>query len=195
MPNPAVVSAVQQGRQLLRSDPRRAMAAVTVGLKIEPQNKDLQGILAEIVKRSRQDAATARNSVLRHGQAAVDANATFRDATTKLNDAARAERSRPENAPGLYWQAADLLGRADREVAETLSKAAAAAAAATKAAPPPEPKPPVPTMPTNPQTTPPGTTVPPAPCTATSGCQSTASDHGGTGHDGVITSHQRMTKR
>ena len=138
------------------------MTAVTGGLKIEPQNKDLQGILGEIVKRSRQDAATARNNVLRHGQAAVDANATFRDATTRLNDAARAERSRPETAPGLYWQAADLLGRADREVTDTLSKAAAAAAA-TKAAPTPEPKPPVPTMPTNPQTTPPGTTVPPAP--------------------------------
>ena len=162
VPNPAVVSAVQQGRQLLRSDPRRALTAVTGGLKIEPQNKELQGILGEIVKRSRQDAATARNNVLRHGQAAVDANATFRDATTRLNDAARAERSRPENAPGLYWQAADLLGRADREVTDTLSKAAAAAAA-TKAAPTPEPKPSVPTMPTNPQTTPPGTTVPPAP--------------------------------
>ena len=110
VPNPAVVSAVQQGRQLLRSDPRRALTAVTGGLKIEPQNKELQGLLGEIVKRSRQDAATARTNVLRHGQAAVDANPTFRDATTRLNDAARAERSRPETAPGLYWQAADSVG-------------------------------------------------------------------------------------
>ena len=62
----------------------------------------------------------------------------------------------------MYWQAADLMGRANQEVTDALAKAAAAAAA--KATPAPEPaKPPVPTLPTGQQTSTPGTRVPSAP--------------------------------
>jgi ketosteroid isomerase-like protein len=132
------------------------------GLRVEPQNNDLKGILGEIVKRAKQDATNARTSALRHGQT-VEANATFRDATARMAAAGQSERSRPDSAANLYWQAADLMGRANQEVTDALAKAAAAAAAA-KATPAPEPaKPPVPTLPTGQQTSTPGTSVPSAP--------------------------------
>lgn len=166
-PNPVVEGAIRQGRQQLTRDPRRALPTVMGGLRVEPQNSDLRGILGEIVKRAKTDATNARTTALRHGQM-VEANATFRDATAKMADAGRAERSRPDRAANLYWQAADLMGRADREVAGAIAKAAAAAAAA-KATPAPEAaKPPVPTIPTNPQASAPGTSVSPKPPPAAS---------------------------
>jgi serine/threonine-protein kinase len=163
--NPAVDAAVKQARQQLARDPRRALPTIVGGLKLDPKNTQLQGLLGEVVKRARQDAATARTAALRHGQTA-ETNATFRDATARLTEAGRAERSRPDSAAGLYWQAADLMNRADTEIADALAKAEAAKAAAAKATPPPEPvkpAPAVPNLPTGTQTSAPGTNVPSTP--------------------------------
>ena len=123
-PNPVVEGAIRQGRQQLARDPRRALTTVMGGLRVEPQNNDLKGILGEIVKRAKQDATNARTTALRHGQT-VEANATFRDATARMAAAGQSERSRPDSAANLYWQAADLMGRANQEVTDALAKAAA----------------------------------------------------------------------
>ena len=167
--NPVVEAAVKQGRQQLARDPRKALSTITAGLKVEPKNSELQGLLGEVVKRARQDATSARTTALRHGQT-TETNPTFREATALFADAGRTERSRPDHAASLYWQAANLMNRADTEIAESLAKAAEAAkiaaAAKAKATPPPEPVKPAPTvpnLPTGTQTSAPGTSVPAAP--------------------------------
>jgi serine/threonine-protein kinase len=165
--NPAVDTAIKQGRQQLARDPRRALQTIVGGLKVDPKNVDLRGLLDEVVKRARQDAQTARTTAMRHGQN-TDTNATFREATKLFADAGRTERSSPDAAAALYWQAANLMNRADTEIAESVRKAdeaaKMAAAAKEKATPPPEPvKPVLPNLPTGTQTSAPGTSVPSAP--------------------------------